>query len=284
MKIYGIFNNSNLLIENIEITIDSRFNELDGLRILHFSDLHSIGPSSRFDHFFDKLGKVEADLVVVSGDLIDNDSGIDACVTYLNCLRPRYGTFVVYGNHDRHSLGFKEFVFYTWMKEFKENNLNLLELRLREKGINILDDSSVRLCVNGRVIKLTGIESPLGYGRFNIVHCPREKLDKLWNLVRGFSKDEYNILISHVPDLIGELDTHNINLILSSHTHGGQIRIPVLGPIFTWSRFQKKYNMGLYKYNNSYLQISSGLGASGITPFRFRCPPMASVIILRKRN
>lgn len=276
-----MFGNKTLLIENIQVNIDSRFLALDGLRILHFSDLHLIGPNRRFDNFFVKLSQVECDLAIVSGDMIDNDNGIDSCVEYLSCLKPKYSTFVTFGNHDKYSLGFKEFAIFALIKKFKPNNSNLLKSKIQEKGVNILDNEIARLHINGMRIKLIGIDCPFGYDRFIAVNKFRGELNNLKNLLSEASRDDYNILISHVPDLIQELDTHSINLILSSHTHGGQVRVPLWGPIFAYSSFQKKYNMGIFKYNNSYLHVSSGLGASSITPFRFRCLPRATVIILK---
>jgi len=272
---------NDLLIEDIELSTDSE--AIDGFTVLHFSDLHFTGPSARFDKFFDTLSRIKCDLAVISGDLIENDKGRDACVKYLSCLKPNYGTFITYGNHDRYSLGFKELVFFSVMKKFKTNNISLLESGLRKIGATILDNNSVRLCVNGKGVRLIGIESPLGYGRFNFAYCPKQEINRLRELMGNVSREDCNILISHVPDLIKELDTHKIDLILSSHTHGGQIRLPLLGPIFAWSSFQRKYSMGIFRYNNSVLQVSSGIGVSRITPFRFRCSPRASVIIFKKK-
>ena len=269
------------VLENIEIHINSHFETLNGLRILHFSDLHLTRPNKKFDNFFAHLNKIECDLAIVSGDVIDNDNGIDPCVKYLTSLKPKYGTFITYGNHDKYKLGLREFMFFNSIKKFIPNNLNLLETKLKDNGINVLDNKITHLGINGIGVDLIGIDCPLGYDRFHDLDRFKNELAQLSNLISCAIKENYIILISHVPDLIKELDTHNINIILSSHTHGGQIRLPLLGPLLTRSSFQRKYNMGIFRYNSCNLHISSGLGVSSTTPVRFRCPPRATVITLK---
>lgn len=276
-----MFNNNTLLIDNIEIKIDSHFAELDGFRVLHLSDLHLSGSNNHFDNLFAKLTKIECELIIVSGDLIDDDSGIEACINYLSVLRTIYGIFVTYGNHDKYFAGLKEFIFFPVLKKFKHNNITLLTSKLQEGKVVVLDNKITHLYIKGIQIGLIGVDCPLGYDRFNDGNRFKHEIDEVQRLVDKADKDNYNILITHVPDLIQEIDTHSINLILSGHTHGGQIRLPLIGPLLVYSSFQKKYNMGLFKYNSSYLHVSSGLGATCTTPIRFRCPPRATLMTLK---
>lgn len=270
-----------LLLETKEIKIDRHFQYLDSIKLLHFSDLHLISPSKTFDNWFKYLRTIESDVVIVSGDLIDHDRGIDVCVEYLSMLKPRYGTFVAYGNHDKYQLGLKELIFFVSLKKFRPNNLSLLRAKLENKGIKVLDNKIATLDINGATIKMVGIDCPLGYDRIHNPQRFREEILKIRALVNQSRDNNYSILISHVPDLIKELDTSHINLILSSHTHGGQIRLPFLGPLIAMSSFQRKYNRGLYRYNGSYLHVSPGLGVSATTPFRLGCSSTATLLVLK---
>lgn len=275
-----MFNNT-LVLEKIEINIDSQFRMLDGLRILHFSDLHLCQPSKKFEKIFAHLKSIECDLAICSGDAIDNNSGINPCANYLSRLKPRIGTFFTYGNHDKYQFGFKEILFLPVINKFKPNDLNLLMTKLEESGIRVLNNEIVCLDINGIGVELVGIDCPVGYDRFPNSDRFKTEVSKLNSLIRQVSRNNYVILITHIPDLIKEFDTNGIDLILASHTHGGQIRLPFFGPLVSPSLFQKKYSMGIFRYNSCYLHVSSGLGASELTPFRFMCPPKATAITLR---
>lgn len=276
--------NNNLVLENIEVDIGNHLPQLDNFKILHFSDLHLRSLNQQFDNFFTQLSKIDSDLVIISGDLIDADTGINACVKYLSGLTPRYGTFVVFGNHDRYCVGLKELILLRLIKELKLNNLNLLRNALQNNGINVLTNAIARLDINGLGLELIGLECPIGYDRIYDGKKFRSQIVKLQELIDQADARNYVILISHVPDLIQELDISKIKIILSSHTHGGQIRFPFIGPLIALSSFQRKYSVGFFKYNGTYFHVSSGLGTTDTTPIRFRCPPRASVLTLKNNT
>jgi len=278
-----MFAEKDLAIESVSINIDSRFRGLEGLRILHFSDLHLRNKNKKFDRVFAHLSRVECDLAVCSGDLIDHDYGINACVEYLASLSPKYGTYVTYGNHDKYQLGLKELIFFSFFysaNRIKPNNLGLLSKKLSEKAIKVLDNDLVRLDIKGTSVALIGIDCPLGYDRLNDPGRFEVELLHLKSLISSTLPEDYVIIISHVPDLLKELYLKDIDLILSSHTHGGQIRLPFFGPLFSLSSFQRKYSRGIFQYRDSYLHVSSGLGMTNTTPLRLGCPPSVTVIKL----
>ncbi|MCU0666217.1 MAG: metallophosphoesterase [Candidatus Omnitrophica bacterium] len=264
--------------EDISINLPSKFQALEGLKILHISDFHFINRSKRFDRIFAQIQDIDSDFTIISGDMIDDNRGIGACAHYLGLLKPRYGVLAGYGNHDRHSLGLKEFLFFPFLRRLKENNISLLRRELENKGINVLDNVYQKFCVNGVRLDITGIEGPFGYDRLKIWRNFDKEISSLREFVSRMDKDSYKIVISHLPDIMENLKGLDMQLMLSGHTHGGQIRLPFIGPLVTISSFQRKYNRGLFKFGDTYLHVNSGLGTSGMTPFRVFCPPTASLL------
>jgi len=90
----------------------------------------------------------------------------------------------------------------------------------------------------------------------------------------------YNLLLYHTPDLAESLSGTGIDLYLAGHTHGGQIRLPFLGALITFSAYGKKYEMGRYTLGETTLYVSRGLGmeGSGAPRARFLCPPEIVVV------
>ncbi|HEX6179401.1 MAG TPA: metallophosphoesterase, partial [Thermoanaerobaculia bacterium] len=86
--------------------------------------------------------------------------------------------------------------------------------------------------------------------------------------------------VTHHPDLIGELGTRRIDLLLCGHTHGGQIRVPFFGPIVVPSRYEAKYAAGFHRVENVLMYVSRGIGA--IPPVRILCKPEIATFILRQ--
>lgn len=268
-------------LNKINIKLSSALSRLDGIRILHLSDLHLAGRDKRMERYFKELEKIKSDFVMVTGDLIDNNNGIEWCVKYLKKLSPRFGTWACLGNHDRFYLNILHTLFFHLMGKLKENNFKLLERKLKESGIRILINKKRTINVNSVPLTIIGVDAPLGFDRYKNTSRFSKKIIPLRGLFSNISSRDYVILLSHVPDLLKELGDNKINLALSGHTHGGQIRLPLIGPLVAFSSFQRAYNKGLYNYHGYYLHVSGGLGASKTQPLRLFCPPEATLLTLR---
>ena len=92
------------------------------------------------------------------------------------------------------------------------------------------------------------------------------------------SAESFRILLSHTPDNIMWARQQGIDVMLSGHTHGGQIRLPILGPVYSPSRFGCRYSGGVFWLNPTLLHVSRGL--SGREPIRYNCPPELTKLIL----
>jgi uncharacterized protein len=257
-------------VNKIDIKLDEGFSRLDGIRILHISDLHLMGRNRKIESYFKKLETIESDFVLITGDLIDSDKGIEWCAKYLKKLPSRFGAFACLGNHDRFDFNILQVhpCFFHLMGRPKENNLELLARKLKENGIQILINEKKTVNINSARLTIVGAD---------------EDTAPLKRLLSNIPQGEYVILLSHMPDLLKELGHSKLNLALSGHTHGGQIRLPFIGPIVAFSSFQRKYNRGLYNYDGYYLNVSGGLGVARAVPIRLFCPPEATLLTLRKQ-
>jgi len=83
------------------------------------------------------------------------------------------------------------------------------------------------------------------------------------SLLSSSSENSYNVFLYHSPDLVEDIQGHDVDMYLCGHTHGGQIALPFYGAIITFSRFGKKYEAGLYKVGETDLYVNRGLGMEG---------------------
>ena len=99
----------------------------------------------------------------------------------------------------------------------------------------------------------------------------------------GVSSVSFTLLLYHSPDLMPQAACSGVDLFLAGHTHGGQIRFPLVGAVVTSSRYWKRYEMGLYAEGNTQLYVSRGIGMEGLGAprARFFCPPEIALFELR---
>jgi predicted MPP superfamily phosphohydrolase len=144
-----------------------------------------------------------------------------------------------------------------------------------------LDDtiSEIRKSMKAAYLKNENVQVGFDNTTLNIIglhcsHIPHNDYANLANL--SYSADFFNLLMYHSPDLIYELEAErNIDLMIAGHTHGGQVRLPFLGAIFSGSLYGRKLQYGLYQLNQTLLFISRGIGLEGMGAprVRFLCRP-----------
>ena len=229
--------------------------ELDGLRIVHLTDLH-VGPyiPRKF------LAKVvvrtcreNPDIVAITGDLVDGPVAVWADATEpLRSLEPRLGTFVTLGNHDYYA-GAEE-----WIDRFSE------------LGAKVLVNSSVRVEVGSASFRVAGITDPVADRAL-----PEQSPD-LEAALADAEVGDFTVLLSHRPDAVEEARQRGVNLQLSGHTHGGQV-FP-FGLLAR--RHQAGFLAGLYDVGQTKLYVSRGVGFWG-PAMRLFAPSEIAVITLR---
>jgi predicted MPP superfamily phosphohydrolase len=216
---------------------------LDGLSIVHISDLHYTGHIGK--SFFEEMARMsnalEPDIVAVTGDIADKDRCIDWIPDTLGRLRARYGVYYIFGNH---------------------------ELRVDWKRMRrVLDDCGLiyvggrwrTLEIRGESLLLAGNELPW----FKPAADPRTFPPR--------SEVPFRLILAHSPDQLQWARQADADLVLAGHTHGGQIRLPFIGPILSPSLKGVEYASGLFHVPPTILNVSRGL--SGEVPLRLNCAP-----------
>ncbi len=239
--------------------------------ILHLSDTHFIGNAGSKKRFFQELSMLNPDLVCLTGDVIDNDGGIETATRLLSGIRARYGSFFILGNHDYYDYRLKDVLLYNagiTRKSSVRNNTSKFTAELKKIGVTTVINQSVKLEVHGNPVVLGGTDDPL-----------TQRVD-FERTLHDMKPGSVNILLTHSLDSILKLSHHGIDLILAGHTHGGQLRVPFLGPIFCESKLPRRFIDGLHDYKGIRTLVSRGLGASRLTFPRFCCRPEAILIEL----
>ena len=216
---------------------------LDGLRIAHLSDLHFTGQLSKsyFKEVVRQSNTFNADFVFVTGDLVDELDCIPWVPEILGGLTASIAKLYVRGNHDRRI----------------SDESHLLEAMQAASFIK-LGDRWHTFNFKGAGIVIAGNELPWYSGAEEL---PVESPDET----------SLKILLSHSPDQLGWARGYQFDLMFAGHTHGGQIRLPVIGPIVAPSTYGVKYCGGTYQLENMLMHVSRGL--SGDEQIRLNCPP-----------
>jgi predicted MPP superfamily phosphohydrolase len=220
----------------------------DGLKILHISDLHLKGTPDRtfFRVVMDRCSAWEPDLVAVTGDIADSIHHQQWIIPVLGRLRWQCAALAILGNHD-----------YWYDPTFIRRRLG----RLR---FEYLGNSWRQLTVRGEPMLAIGNEAPWSQPPPDLSDCPA---------------GPFRLCLSHTPDNIRWARRHAIDLMLAGHVHGGQICLPIVGPVFMPSRYGRRYDCGLFQESPTLLHVSRGL--SGEHPLRFNCRPQATLLTLR---
>lgn len=224
----------------------------DGLKIVHFSDIHynRAITSDKIEKIVSEINLINADIVVFTGDLVDKDVSLtiddyDFLTKSFNKIKAKYGKFAVLGNHD---YGNKDNV----IKVFNNSDFKYLE----NSYDIIYNDSGEKIFIGG-----------VG----NVTHN-LSNLDKTMEYFNSNNDIDYKIMLLHEPDFSDNIvDNYNVSLILAGHSHNGQIRLPIIGALYTPSH-SKKYYDEYYNINGTDLYISSGIGVSIINYRLFNRP------------
>lgn len=271
-----------VLSENTIRFTNKRFPDLE---ILHLSDLHMAGPWPSLEKFLkERVSEKIYDMAFLTGDLVEDKAGIAPFIKYISYIKTRYGTYATWGNHDLLKIRLKHVFSFNPdsargipKSDFKER----FQREMEAAGIKVLSDELRVIDVGPRKVYIAGLDDFLGSDRLQNWHRHEDRLERIRALLKNIPDDSLKLVLVHGPDVIEKLQGLGIDVMFAGHTHGGQIRIPFLGPLFIWSAFQRKYNHGLYKYNGIYLNINSGLGTSPCTPIRICCPPEISLISIK---
>jgi len=248
-------------IRKVPLYFDNLPDELDGFKILHFSDLH-LGvyfQLSDLEKVVENALQENPDIFLITGDVSDDLRILPDALKIINQLNTPHHGFVSLGNHEYYR-GIQESI-----QKFVAGPIPLLI----NKGETIKIGKS-KLFVGGT-------DDPVTL-RSDITTFLKNTVEKT---MKHSSADSFNILMSHRPKTLDVVENQNIDLILSGHTHGGQVGFRGRS-LFEGMIEKEPYLWGNYKKGSTQLYTSAGMGHW--FPFRFNCPPEAPLIILKKSN
>ena len=225
-------------------TISSTF------KFLHISDIHLEQPGIREKKLLRIVDNLKPDFILYTGDFLNlsnirDNKAIVNIISIFNQIHKISPIYYVSGSS----------------AVDVEDTIKIIEKNLNPTRLN---NSNILLNHEGININIIGI---------TCTHQPHLDIKQLPPLLQ---EDHINILLYHSPDLVYELNAEDqIDLMLSGHTHGGQVCLPIIGAIFTGSLYGRKLQKGLYQIHDTLLYISRGIGLEGLGAprVRFLCPP-----------
>ncbi|MHC4480999.1 MAG: metallophosphoesterase [Planctomycetota bacterium] len=216
------------------------------------------------------------DLVLWTGDLIDNPCGVASMARAAALFRPRIGSFAVLGGHDYATVnGLKAYTHLFWripQEAFGAPNASEeLKARLRKAGVRLIEDGHVSLRArDGQSFALVGL-------RDAFVFAP--DFEAAWD---GLPADVPVIVMAHCPDVLPQTCARGARLAFFGHTHGGQVRLPLVGALVTRSSLPGRLASGTFRHGGTVFVMNNGLGTSPAIGFRLLCRPEVTVAEIRK--
>ncbi len=254
-------------------TIPIRHN-VPSLTVLHLSDTHMAPGDRRLRRFLEGLPEeigFVPDIVVCTGDFIEDGDAIDDVVAAMAGIEARIGRFFVYGSHDYFSPAGPSYLKYFTgapvRKQPTRRDETPMTRGLEAKGwVNVVNRTEVVVSEKG-TIRVAGVDDP--YLRWH----------RTEHIERG-ATDDLAIALVHAPDVVSEWVLNGFDLVLAGHTHGGQVRVPGVGALVTNCSLPRALAAGATRIGRTWLHVSPGLGTGRFTPIRFNCRPEATLLYL----
>jgi len=249
----GVKNALDVRVKHLHLTCERLPGSFDSFQILFISDLHIDGLDGLDDRLIELVSSLEVDVCLLGGDYRMEMYGpffkvghrLRRLVRHVNA---REGVFGILGNHDC---------------------INTIP-DLEDSGICMLVNDAFPIEKNGEKLWIVGVDDPHFY-----------KCHDLEAAYRDVPAGAFAVLASHSPEIMKYCRGYTIDLCLCGHTHGGQIRLPGIGPVFTHIDMPRLYAGGIWFQDDTIGYTTFGAGSSGI-PVRFNCQPEVVLITLTR--
>jgi len=240
-----------LTIEHHQIRLRRLPPSFDGFRIVQLSDIHHSPFTSRaqIERAVETANSLQPDIVALTGDYISKERQYAApCAELLAKLRARHGVFAVLGNHDH------------W------TDAALITDLFRAEGMTVLVNQGMRFEMKGAALWLAGVDDTM------------VGLEDLPLALAGSRENEFKLLLAHNPIILRRAARAGVDLVLSGHTHGGQVSLR--SERTASGRPRRRLLKGLARQGETQIYVTRGLGTV-VLPVRFGCPPEVSLLELR---
>ncbi|MEA3335806.1 MAG: metallophosphoesterase [Chloroflexota bacterium] len=287
-------------VKRMRVVVDSPAVPSQGLRILHLSDLHftdhGLIERLKIRRTQELLADETYDLLLITGDLIHDDEGLPATLSFIDGLpEPRLGAFACLGNHDYAGYSWFGPAHVAWREAepgqelqaaiertvemcvrivkndrlylgHVRNDVPLLKQKLEMHGVHVLDNDSLTIQSDGVELWLAGLDD-LMEGQPDV--------EQITKAMPG--NGTLRILLAHNPDYMLDPALQAFDLAFSGHVHGGQVRLPFIGsPHTQGTHLSRRLSSGWFRYGKTKTYISRGLG-EGVR-LRFNCRPEVALI------
>ncbi len=254
--IWVAYGNSALEINTINISSKFLPVEFDRFRIAQISDLHNAEFGINNEKLISLLKKAEADIIVITGDIIDSRrTNINKAVQFACRAVKLAPTYYVNGYHE---------------SRLSDTDFSSLITGLNEAGVTVLENDTADISIGNETITLVGINDPC----FEMELVDDTMEQNIAHQLMSFipENDNYKVLLAHRPEYF-DVYAGKVDLVLSGHAHGGQFIIPFVGGLVAPGQgILPKYYDGLYKNGTTNMIVSRGIGNS-LFPFRLNNNP-----------
>lgn len=245
-----IWQNNNLKTTYITYENDKLSVDFEGFSIVQISDLHSKKFGKNHKNIIAQIKRAKPNIILITGDLIDRRRyDLETSIEFIKLAIEIAPIYYVAGNHE------------AWSHKYAD-----IKAKLLSNGVFVLDNEKKEIKINDSKIEIIGLKDPA----FDTIEGSKQInlevfKENLANLTMGSS---FKILLSHRPEIFDLYHKAKVDLIFSGHAHGGQVRLPIIGGLFSPNQgFLPKYTSGKHKIENSTLIVSGGLGNS-LIPLR----------------
>jgi predicted MPP superfamily phosphohydrolase len=244
------------------------------LRLLHISDVHMMGRQTSKQAWIRDLARLVPDFVISTGDHLSSADGVPAVLDAYAPLLERPGAFVLGSNDYFEPVAKNPFKYFNpGHKRVAGAALPWPEMvsEFASAGWADLTNARATLKVDGRRIDLRGVDDP---------HLKRDSYEEVAGLADPAADLSVGVVHAPEPRVLQRFADDGDQLLLSGHTHGGQLRVPGFGALVTNCGIDRARCRGLSRFDDAWLHVSAGLGTSPWAPARFACRPEATLLTL----
>ncbi|NOY29965.1 MAG: metallophosphoesterase [Planctomycetes bacterium] len=247
-----------------QLAIPSLHPKHEGLKIAHLSDLHMTGRIEQrwYEAVVEQTNQLEPDVIAITGDILEKEACWHWLPETLGRLRAKQGVYFILGNHD----------FFI--------DANRTRKILCDAGLIYVGGSRIETQWNGAAVLITGNERPWGVDELEDAKpgdCNPPALQGV-SQKHDISHIPLKLALAHSPDQFAWTCRQDADLMLAGHTHGGQIRFPLLGAVACPSVHGTRYACGTFRSGKTVMHVSRGI--SGERPVRWNCPPEIALLEL----